>query len=126
MKSITANLIVPSIEACLPFYVDRLGFTKTASVPHGDKLGFVILARDSVQLMLQSLASLADDVAGLGDNFRAVLYIDVPDLTPFRAALANHPTVVPERTTDYGARELIVKDPAGNAVFLSSRATDVT
>jgi hypothetical protein len=27
--------------------------------------------------------------------------------------------VVPERTTFYGARELIVRDPAGNVVFFA-------
>ena len=44
MNSIVSNLIVPSIEACLPFYVERLGFTQTVDVPHEGKLGFVILS----------------------------------------------------------------------------------
>lgn len=124
MKAITANLIVPSIEDCLPFYVGRLGFEQTIDVPHGGRLGFVILKSGDVELMLQTQASLADDIAPLGeDSFRSALYIDVASLAPIREALADWPRVVPERTTPYGAREIIVRDPAGNVVAFASRET---
>jgi uncharacterized glyoxalase superfamily protein PhnB len=123
MKKLTPNLIVESIEACLPFWVDRLGFARTAEVPHGSQLGFVILTRGKLELMLQSRASLKDDVAalaeGAGAHF-AVLYFEVDDLAPIRAALEGWPRVVPERTTFYGAREIIVRDPAGHAVFFGA------
>ncbi len=122
MKSIVSNLIVESIEACLPFYVARLGFAQTVEVPHGDALGFVILKRGELELMLQSRASAAADVAGIADQpFRAALYIEVDALAPIRAALEGWPRVVPERTTFYGAREIIVRDPAGNLVTFASR-----
>ena len=124
MSSIVSNLIVPSIEDCLPFYVDRLGFTKTVDVPHDGKLGFVILKRGNVELMLQSHASVAADIAGLDPaGFRAALYIEVDKLAPIRKALDKWPLVVPERTTFYGAREIIVRDPAGNVVAFASRET---
>src|SRR5689334_5283104 len=100
MKSIVANLIVESIENCLPFYVERLGFEKTVEVPHEDKIGFAILKRGALELMLQSRASVAADIAGLaGDAFRAALYIEVEALAPIRKALDGWPRVVPERTT---------------------------
>jgi catechol 2,3-dioxygenase-like lactoylglutathione lyase family enzyme len=122
MPSITANLIVASIEACLPFYVDRLGFDKTVEVPHAGALGFVILLWGEVELMLQSVASLAEDVPAVAaEAFRAALYISVDELAPIRAALDGWPRVVPERTTFYGAREIIVRDPAGNVVAFASR-----
>ena len=124
MKSIVSNLIVSSIEDCLPFYVERLGFEKTVDVPHGDKLGFVILKRGQLELMMQSRASIADDIAPLaGDSFRGTLYIEVEQLAPIRKALTDWPRVVPERTTFYGAREIIVRDPAGNVVCFASRET---
>ncbi|MFT3775926.1 MAG: hypothetical protein QM820_62070 [Minicystis sp.] len=47
-------------------------------------------------------------------------HLEVDDLAPIRAALDGWPHVVPERTTFYGAREIIVKDPAGNAVFFAA------
>jgi catechol 2,3-dioxygenase-like lactoylglutathione lyase family enzyme len=121
MKKLTPNLIVASIEENLPFWVDRLGFTRTVEVPHENHLGFVILKRDDVELMLQSRPSLGKDVPPIADGpHRAVLYIEVPDLAPIRKALEGWPTVVPERTTFYGARELIVRDPSGNVVFFSA------
>jgi len=124
MNSIVANLIVASIEACLPFYVDRLGFTKTVEVPHEGGLGFAILKRGELELMLQSRASLAADIAGLGaEPFRAALYIEVDKLAPIRKALTGWPLVIPERTTFYGAREIIVRDPANNVVAFASRET---
>jgi uncharacterized glyoxalase superfamily protein PhnB len=125
MKSIVANLIVESIESCLPFYVERLGFEKTVEVPHKDKLGFVILKRGELELMMQTLASLAEDIAGTGgDAYRAALYIDVEKLAPIRKALDGWPRVMPERTTFYGAREIIVRDPAGNVLAFASRETE--
>lgn len=124
MNSIVSNLIVPSIEDCLPFYVERLGFTKTVEVPHDGKLGFVILKRGALELMLQTRASVEADIAGLEPaGFRAALYIEVDTLAPIRKALAGWPLVVPERTTFYGAREIIVRDPAGNVVCFASRET---
>ena len=124
MNSIVSNLIVPSIEACLPFYVERLGFTQTVDVPHEGKLGFVILKRGDLELMLQSRASVAADIAGLEpDKFRAALYIETDKLAPIRKALGDWPRVVPERTTFYGAREIIVRDPAGNVLSFASRET---
>jgi catechol 2,3-dioxygenase-like lactoylglutathione lyase family enzyme len=122
MKSITANLFVPSIEDCLAFYVDRLGFEKTASVPHADKLGFVILKHGAAELMLQSHGSVKGDIASVDPSvFLAAIYIDVDQLAPIRKALKGWPTVIPERTTPYGAREIFVRDPAGNLVGFASR-----
>ena len=54
-------------------------------------------------------------------EFRAALYIEVEALAPIRAALEGWPRVVPERTTFYGAREIIVRDPASNMVSFASR-----
>jgi catechol 2,3-dioxygenase-like lactoylglutathione lyase family enzyme len=124
MNAIVSNLIVASIEDCLPFYVERLGFARTVEVPHEGKLGFVILKHGELELMLQSRASVAADVAGLDpDGFRAALYIEVDKLAPIRKALNGWPRVIPERTTFYGAREIIVRDPAGNVVTFASRET---
>ena len=50
---LSPNLIVDSIEACLPFWIARLGFEKTVEVPHEGSLGFVILVRDGAEVMLQ-------------------------------------------------------------------------
>jgi uncharacterized glyoxalase superfamily protein PhnB len=121
LSKLTPNLIVESIEACLDFWIERLGFEKTVEVPHDNRLGFVILKLGKVELMLQTRASLAADVAPLAlGQHSAVLYVEVPALAPIRRALEGWPLVVPERETFYGTKELIVLDPAGNAIFFSA------
>ena len=121
MNKLTPNLVVASIEACLPFWIGRLGFEKTVEVPDGERLGFVILRRGAVELMLQTRASVAKDVPVLAEEAgRSVLYIEVAELEPIRKALEGWPRVVPERTTFYGAREIIVRDPEGHAVFFAA------
>src|SRR5919108_2731241 len=65
MKSVTPVMIVEEIEPCVRFWKERMGFSVTAEVPEGDKLGFVILAKDGVQLMYQSWASVKKDVPAL-------------------------------------------------------------
>jgi catechol 2,3-dioxygenase-like lactoylglutathione lyase family enzyme len=120
LNKLTPNLIVQDIPASLKFWVDRLQFEKKMEVPHGDGIGFVILARGSAELMLQSRASLAGDVAPIAEGpHRAVLYLEVESLAPIRKALEGWPLVVPERKTFYGAQEIIVRDPDGHVVFFS-------
>ncbi len=117
MKKLTPVLIVDEIEPCLPFWVDRLGFTVGVQVPEGDRIGFVILAHGPVEVMLQSRASVANDVPGLADDtYRSALFIEVEDLAPIVAAVEGMEVVVPERTTFYGSREIGVREPGGNVV----------
>lgn len=122
LTKLTPNLIVSSIEACLPFWIGRLGFEKVVEVPHEKTIGFVSLRHGGVELMLQSRASVASDVAPIAhDSYRSVLYVAVPSLDPLRTIFAAAELVVPERKTFYGATELIVRDPEGNVVFFAAR-----
>jgi len=97
------------------------GSKKALEVPDGQQLGFVILKRGQLELMLQSRASLQKDVAPIADGpHRSVIYFEVADLAPVRAALGDWPLVIPERTTSYGAHEIIVREPAGHVVFFAA------
>jgi uncharacterized glyoxalase superfamily protein PhnB len=121
VSKLTPVLVVESVESCLPFWCDRLGFTRSVEVPHEDSLGFVILVNGGVEVMLQSRASVASDIPALaGDAYRTSLFFEVPDLAPIRQALAGLEPLFPERTTFYGAREVGVRDPAGNAVIFAA------
>ena len=62
MRKLSPLLTVEAIEPCLSFWVERLGFAKTVEVPDGASLGFVILAKDGVEIMYQSRASVAKDI----------------------------------------------------------------
>ncbi len=122
---ITAVLLVKEIEPSLPFWVDRMGFEKTVEVPEGDRLGFVILAKDGAELMLQTLESVKQDAPQLlpqtGTNCTC-LYIEVPDFEDAKRRLEGYPVALAERTTFYGMREIAVIDPAGNTATFAARA----
>lgn len=118
MKKLTPVLYVEEIEPVLPFWVERLGFTKIAEVPEGERLGFVILQKDGVEVMYQTRRSLESDVPALagrpmGGSF---LFFEVRELDAVERALAGVEPIVPRRKTFYGADELIVHEPAGNVV----------
>lgn len=117
LKKLTPVLFVERIEEQLSFWIDRLGFEKTVEVPHEDRLGFVILVRDSVELMIQSHASVAADIAALaGERARVPMFIEVSDINEIENRLGDMARVFPRRTTFYGATEVAVRDPAGNIV----------
>lgn len=119
MKKLTPILYVDAIEPCLPFWVDRLGFTKTVEVPHENAIGFVILARDGLELMYQTWASAAADVAGATTRTTgrsAALYIEVENLDQVERALRGAEVVHPRRKAFYGATEIFVREPGGHVI----------
>ena len=111
-------LYVEAIEPALPFWIERLGFTNTAEVAEGDRLGFVILERDGIQIMYQTRDSVHADVPELTDTPMggSLLFIEVDDLDSIDEALEGVERVIPRRKTFYGADELIVREPCGNVV----------
>lgn len=123
LKKLTPVLFVERIEDQLPFWVDRLGFEKAVEVPHDDRLGFAILARDGIELMLQTHASVASDVPALaGEKARVPMFFEVRDLDDIEKRLAGVEPVFPRRKTFYGAMEIAVRDPAGNVVTFAQFA----
>jgi hypothetical protein len=121
IKKVTPVLIVDSIESVLPLW-DALGFARTAEVPHGDRLGFVIVAADGLEVMYQTFASIRDDDPAALDNapraFGASgLFLEVDDLEPYESKLPPQTDVmVRRRKTFYGSTETIVRDAAGNVI----------
>ena len=117
MKKLTPVLVVDAIEPCLSFWVDRLGFQKTAEVPHEGRLGFVILTHGAAELMLQTVASVQGDMPAIAkDKFHSALFLEVEDLASIQRAVRGLALVFDERKTFYGSREICVRDPAGNIV----------
>jgi uncharacterized glyoxalase superfamily protein PhnB len=126
LQRLTPVLMVDSIESVLDFWVTQLGFEKTTEVPHDDALGFVILQRDGIEIMYQTKASVASDIAPLAASpMRGTfLFIEVDDLDAVEKRLKGVTPIVPRRTTFYGAEELIVREPAGNTVTFAQFAKD--
>lgn len=122
VKKITAVMIVDSVEPCASFW-EKVGFSRTVEVPHGDALGFVILNRGDVELMYQSVDSVKADSGALSDTnvgeARAVLFVEVDDLDATERALADVPKFMERRTTFYGMNEFGVRDPGGHPVVFA-------
>jgi hypothetical protein len=123
MKKVTPILVVEEIEPSLRLWVDRLGFQKTAEVPEGEKLGFVILARDGLEIMYQSRLSIEREVdrEGLPQAMKAApgrstLFIEVSELDEIRRKVEGFDVLVPHRETSYGANELWLREPGGHLI----------
>jgi uncharacterized glyoxalase superfamily protein PhnB len=126
VKKITPVLLVDQIEPILPFWIDRLGFTKAIEVPDGNKLAFVDFQKGSVEVMYQTYASVEKDAppemraaARKGPTY---LYLEVDNLDAVLAAMKDLNKVMPERTAFYGMREFAVQDPAGHFITFAQPA----
>jgi uncharacterized glyoxalase superfamily protein PhnB len=122
MKRLTPVVAVDDIAPALEFWVERLGFEKTAEVPHGDGLGFVILEKGAVQVMYQTWASIADDIPALVEEVTghaASMFVEVSDLDEVEAALEGLEITLPRRTTFYGMEEIGVREPGGHLVVFA-------
>jgi uncharacterized glyoxalase superfamily protein PhnB len=120
---ITPLLYCDAIEPALAFWVDRMGFTKVAEVPHEEQLGFVILQQGESELMMQTRASLAADVPALLDytGSSVGLFIEVEDFESLLRQVDGLSVLNPVRDTFYGMREIVVREPGGNAVCFAAR-----
>jgi hypothetical protein len=122
IQKATPLLRVERIEPSLPFWVDRLGFHKVTEVMEGDSLGFVILTKGHVEIMLQSRASLAKDLPllSVGALAPAVVYLGVTNLEEITSKLHTSEIVVPKRTTYYGMEEVWVREPGGHVIGIAA------
>lgn len=125
LKRITPILLVDAIEPCLAFW-DALGFDKTAEVPHGEALGFVILEKSGLEIMYQTRASVAADVPALANapTEGTFLFLEVMDLEATIEAVGDAPVVIPRRRTFYGMDEICVREPGGNVVTFAMPVSD--
>jgi uncharacterized glyoxalase superfamily protein PhnB len=119
IKRVTPILYVERIEPAIPFWVERLGYTRAAEVPHGDHLGFLILQKDGTEIMYQTRDSVLDDLPAVVDGLAmsgSILFVEVEDLAAVERAMEGVEILVPRRTTPYGAEEVFVREPTGNVV----------
>jgi uncharacterized glyoxalase superfamily protein PhnB len=125
VKKITPVLFVPEVEPCIKFWIDRFGFQKIVEVPEGNKLGFAMLQKGSVELMYQSYASADKDVTTISQQVRkgpTFLYVEVDNLDETISAIEGSEVVMPVRNTFYGSKEIGIKDPAGHYVTFAQFA----
>jgi len=125
VKKITTVLAVETVQPSLDFWTKRLGFECTVTVPHEDTLGFAILVKDNLEVMLQSVASILADVGSTTGEINgrsAALFIEVADLAAVEQGLGTYPIEMPRRTTFYGMHEIGVREPGGHFVIFAQPA----
>jgi uncharacterized glyoxalase superfamily protein PhnB len=125
VKRITPVLLVKEIEPLIPFWVDRLGFTKTIEVPEGNKLGFVVFQKGAAEVMYQTYSSVEKDAppsmsadARKGPTY---LYIEVDNFDSVLAAMKDVKIVMPVRTAFYGMKEFAVQDTGGHFITFAQQ-----
>ena len=122
LKKLTTLLVVDAIEPCLPTW-QQLGYAVTVRVPETGAAGFVILNGPAGELMLQTRASLADDLPAVAARRPSpVLYADVASLETEKAALPGAKVLVAHRKTFYGANEAWLQLEGGTILGLSEHA----
>jgi hypothetical protein len=122
IEKLTTVLIVDAIEACLPTW-ESLGYRMVTRVPDEGTLGFVILASANGELMLQTRASLADDLPAVAKSAPSfVLYAQVKSLPEAKRATKGARFLVDERKTFYGALEAWGTLPDGTILGLAEFA----
>lgn len=114
-ESVTPILIVDEIESCLNFWT-TLGFQSVAEVPHGDKLGFVMLVNGGISVMYQSVASLGSDLQVNPSKGNSVVFLKLDNLDAVESLLDKAAIALPRRKTFYGTVEVWAREPGGNLI----------
>jgi uncharacterized glyoxalase superfamily protein PhnB len=118
VNKLTPNLYTDDVESCVKFWVERMNFVKTVSVPDEGKLVFAALQAGNIELMYGTWESLEQDAAvsasiQKGTSF---LFIEVDDLDAVLKTMDGVPLILPVHETFYGSTEFSVKDPAGHLI----------
>jgi uncharacterized glyoxalase superfamily protein PhnB len=140
-EKITANIMVGSVNQTLDFYEAVLGFELAMAVPQGSQqivttrsddtpLGFAVIKRDNVELMIQSQKSLSQELpafANLPIGGTITFYIQVDDVQELYRRIKDKIAVLMDlHTTFYGTREFCIRDCNGYVLTFASRSPETS
>ena len=114
----TPVLFVDRVEATRDFLL-KVGFEVVVEIPDGDRLGFALLQKDGVQVMVETRGNIREPAplqALSQESRRAVVFVEVDDVPAVIAALGGSKVVVERHTTFYDSDELTYEEPGGNLV----------
>jgi hypothetical protein len=122
LNKLTSVVIVDAIEPALPSY-EALGYKVNVRVPESGTLGFVIMAGPAGELMLQTRASLTEDLPEIAKRAPShLLYGDVRSLDATKRALRDAKVLIKQRKTFYGATESWLELPGPTFLGLAEHA----
>jgi hypothetical protein len=118
IKRATPVLFVERVEPTRDFF-KRAGFEATVEVPGGSGVGFAILEKDGVQLMVETRGN--ENEAPMIQKLtrqsqRAAVFVEVDDLDAVIAALAGAKVIAERHGTFYKSEELTYEEPGGSLV----------
>lgn len=130
IDSITPVLVVESVEPCIRFWTEKLGFAVENEVPGDDgKLVFASVTKDGVEIMYQTRASVLADGSAQSESelkgHSCALFIkvgSVADLDSIAARVEGAKLVKPRHETFYGSQEFYIREPGGNVVGFAAFA----
>lgn len=118
VRRLTPVLVVESVEPCIAFWTDRLGFSTGHKVPGPEgRLVFASVSNGDVEVMYQTKASVVADrpeAAAELEGDSTALFMTVEDLDVVERAVAGAPVVKARHTTFYGSTEIYVREPGGH------------
>ena len=118
IKSAVAVLLVDRVEPTRDFF-KLVGFAATVEIREEAGIGFAILDREAVQVMVETRDN-EREAAALRNVTResrsAQLFIEVDDLDAIIDLLRGSSILVERHSTFYGADEITYREPGGNLV----------
>ena len=114
----TPVLFVDTVEPTRDF-LKKVGFEVVVEIPEDDRLGFALLQKDGVQVMVETRGNAREPAALQAlskESRRAVVFIEVDDVAAVIAALEGGKIVVERHKTFYDSDELTYEEPGGNLV----------
>jgi hypothetical protein len=124
VNSATPVFLVDRVEASRDFF-KRAGFEVTVEIPAGKGVGFALMVRDGVQMMLQTRGN-EHEPASMQVLTRlsrhAAVFIEVDNIEAVIGMLEGERVIVERHTTFYGSDELTYQEPGGNFVTFAKFA----
>ncbi|HEY2628907.1 MAG TPA: VOC family protein [Usitatibacter sp.] len=118
IKRVTPVLLVDRVEPTAEFF-KRVGFGASIEIREGDGLGFAMLEREGIQLMVETRDNPRESAAlrAMTKQSRgAQVFLEVDDLDAIVDSLLGAPVLVDRHSTFYGADEITYTEPGGNLV----------
>ena len=126
IQSMTPNLIVNDVNKTVDYYRDLFGFKLEMSVPESGTLDWAMMKHGTVEIMFQTLPSIAKDVpafAGKQPGGAFTLFVIVADVKKLYTTVKSKVELAVDfNTTFYGMDEFTIKDLNGYYVTFATPA----
>ena len=114
----TSVLYADRVEPTRDWFM-KLGFTVFVDIPEDDHLGFALLEKDGVQVMVETRRNKTEPPAlqaRMLTSRDTIIFVEVDDLDDVIAKLKGSKIVVERHKTFYGSDEMTFEEPGSHLV----------